>query len=166
MRHRRVVRELCFKCGLYWQGLTHDLSKYSPTEFFRGVKYYTGKASPHEGEREDNGYSLAWLHHKARNKHHREYWQDRVKEKTVFVQMPTKYLAEMICDRVGACMVYLGVEYTSDAPLEYYKSKNCSSQFHEVTATCLELWLSNFSKYGNEQALKMLKQFIKDNKEV
>ena len=69
-KHRRAVRKLCFKCGLYWQGLTHDLSKYSPTEFWRGVKYYTGKASPHVGERAEYGYSEAWLHHHNRNKHH------------------------------------------------------------------------------------------------
>ena len=39
-RHRRLVRHYCFKLGLVWQGLTHDLSKYSPTEFWRSVKYY------------------------------------------------------------------------------------------------------------------------------
>ena len=32
-RHRRLVRKYCFWLGLYWQGLTHDLSKYSPYEF-------------------------------------------------------------------------------------------------------------------------------------
>ena len=37
-RHRRLVRRYCFKLGLYWQGLTHDLSKYSPTEFWRSAK--------------------------------------------------------------------------------------------------------------------------------
>ena len=63
-RHRKVVRKLCFKCGLYWQGLTHDLSKYSPVEFLNGVKFYTGTKSPHLGERAAYGYSKAWLHHK------------------------------------------------------------------------------------------------------
>ena len=27
-KHRKWVRKYCFKMGLYWQGLTHDLSKY------------------------------------------------------------------------------------------------------------------------------------------
>ena len=27
--HRALVRKYCFRLGLYWQGLTHDLSKYS-----------------------------------------------------------------------------------------------------------------------------------------
>ena len=35
--HRKLVREGCFKVGLYWQGLTHDLSKFSPTEFLMGA---------------------------------------------------------------------------------------------------------------------------------
>ena len=68
MKHRREVRKLCFKCGLYWQGLTHDLSKYSTTEFINGVRFFTGTASPHNGERKAYGYSKAWLHHKAHNK--------------------------------------------------------------------------------------------------
>ena len=33
--HRRLVRKGCFRVGLYYQGLTHDLSKYSPVEFWR-----------------------------------------------------------------------------------------------------------------------------------
>ena len=39
-RHRALVRKYCFRLGLYWQGLTHDLSKYAPVEFFAGGKYF------------------------------------------------------------------------------------------------------------------------------
>ena len=74
--HRALVRKYCFKLGLYRQGLMHDLSKYSPTEFFVGAKYYQGYRSPNTAERLDRGYSTAWLHHKGRNKHHLEYWID------------------------------------------------------------------------------------------
>ena len=46
-KHRFKVFILCCKCGFIWRGLTHDLSKYSPVEFFEGVKYYAGgKKSP------------------------------------------------------------------------------------------------------------------------
>ena len=75
-RHRRLVRRYCFKLGLYWQGLTHDLSKYSPTEFWRSAKYYQGFRSPNDQERSETGVSLSWLHHKGRNRHHFEYWID------------------------------------------------------------------------------------------
>ena len=69
-RHRWLVRQGCFKVGLYWQGITHDLSKYSPTEFGVGIRYFQGTRSPNAAEREDKGYSEAWIHHKGRNRHH------------------------------------------------------------------------------------------------
>ena len=68
--HRLLVMLGCFRVGLYRQGLTHDLSKYSPAEFWQGAKYYQGTRSPNTAEREENGYSLAWMHHKGRNRHH------------------------------------------------------------------------------------------------
>ncbi len=133
-RHRRMVRKLCFKCGLYWQGLAHDLSKYSPTEFINGVKFYTGTKSPHVGEREKYGYSKAWIHHHNRNKHHAEYWQDIGKDgKTGALRMPAAYFVEMICDRVAASMIYLGDKYTDKSPLEYYESHIDENQFDDIT---------------------------------
>ena len=125
-RHRRMVRHYCFRLGLVWQGLTHDLSKYSPTEFWRGVKYYQGWRSPNDQERLENGVSLAWLHHKGRNRHHFEYWIDycRREDGTIYIggcKMPKKYVAEMFCDRIAACRVYQGDQYTDASPYEYYQ---------------------------------------------
>ena len=74
--HKNLVMKGCFRLGLYKQGLLHDLSKYCPVEFFVGCKYYQGNMSPNNIERREKGYSLAWLHHKGRNKHHMEYWID------------------------------------------------------------------------------------------
>lgn len=51
-RHRHKVIIHCAKAGIFWQGLRHDLSKYSPTEFIAGVKNYLGDKSPNEKERE------------------------------------------------------------------------------------------------------------------
>lgn len=45
----------CFAVGLYKQGLTHDLSKYSPTEFLVGARYFQGDRSPNNAEREEKG---------------------------------------------------------------------------------------------------------------
>ena len=75
-KHRHKVIAHCFKAGLGFRGLFHDLSKYSPAEFIPGAKYYAGTRSPNITERELYGYSSAWLHHKGRNKHHFEYWTD------------------------------------------------------------------------------------------
>ena len=163
MKHRREVRKLCFKCGLYWQGLTHDLSKYSPTEFWNGVKFYTGTKSPHCGEREKYGYSKAWIHHHNRNKHHAEYWQDIVGGKSSCVKMPKKYLAEMICDRVAACKVYLKDNYTQDASLNYYNSKKDENQFHTVTRNDLEFFLNLLAKNGEKETFKFIRYWLKSN---
>ena len=53
--HRLLVMEGCFKVGLYIQGILHDLSKYSPTEFLVGARYWQGNRSPNNAEREDIG---------------------------------------------------------------------------------------------------------------
>ena len=75
-KHKILVAKGCFKVGLYCQGIMHDMSKYSPTEFIPGAKYYQGNQSPNNIERRKYGISRAWLHHKGRNRHHFEYWID------------------------------------------------------------------------------------------
>lgn len=160
-KHRKMVRKLCFKCGMYWQGLTHDLSKYSHTEFWNGVKYFTGTASPHVGERKAKGYSDAWLHHHNKNKHHAEYWVDIVDGKPTPVKMPFKYLAEMICDRVAASMIYLGDKYTDAAPLDYYLAHMDENQFDEATRATLETALVRIKMDGLEVALEDIKEALR-----
>ena len=113
----------CFRAGLYYQGLTHDLSKYSWTEFSRGAKYWQGSRSPNNEEREETGISLAWLHHKGRNRHHYEYWidYDLSSEKGLAgMPIPRKYIAEMVMDRIAASRVYLGDAYTDASTYEYW----------------------------------------------
>lgn len=161
-KHRREVRKLCFKCGLYWQGLTHDLSKYSPVEFINGVRFFTGKGSPHMGERAKYGYSKAWLHHKGHNKHHAEYWQDiRPNGKTEPIDMPRKYLAEMICDRVAASKIYLKENYTNDAPWNYYDSHRDENQFSTNTRQDLIYFLQMLRDEGEEYLFEYLRYWIK-----
>ena len=122
-KHKQMVMENCFKVGLYKQGLLHDLSKYSWEEFRIGVKYYQGDRSPNAAEKEEKGYSVAWLHHKGRNKHHFEYWIDFAPDKSAGLignEMPLKYLVEMVMDRIAASKVYKGDAYTDACPWEYY----------------------------------------------
>ena len=135
-RHRFLVMKLCFRLGLYWQGLTHDLSKYSPTEFRIGAKYYAGTRSPNAVEREECGYSTAWMHHKGRNRHHYEYWSDLdpVTRQYLPVPMPRRYLAEMFCDRIAACMVYHGRDYRDDDALKYFLKAGERPLMHPDTA--------------------------------
>ncbi|MBD5585255.1 MAG: catalase [Clostridia bacterium] len=163
-RHRRVVRKLCFKCGLIRQGLFHDMSKYSPSEFWAGAKYYQGDKSPQVKEREVCGYSKAWLHHKGRNKHHFEYWTDYANGKRVYVDMPAKYFAEMVCDRVSASKIYLKEKYTDASPLEYFINRTDKDGMNPKTAERLEYFLTMLKENGEKQTFKELRKYVKDNK--
>lgn len=166
-RHRHKVISHCAKAGILWQGLRHDLSKYSPTEFIPGVKYYQGTRSPNEGERETNGYSLAWMHHKGRNKHHFEYWVDVDPVEKVYkpVKMPLRYLAEMFCDRVAASKIYRGAEYKDTDPLDYFLSRKTTRSIHPETSAALEKLLRMLAEEGEEKTFAYLRQLVKAKKE-
>ncbi len=164
-KHRRQVRKNCFKAGLIWQGLTHDLSKFSAKEFWRGAKYYQGDRSPQAREREIFGYSAAWLHHKGRNKHHFEYWTDVGKDGVpVSVEMPAKYFAEMVCDRIAASKVYNGKNYTDRCPLEYFLKRKDMIVMHHKTAENLQYFLTLLAEKGEKVMFKELKAFVNVNK--
>ena len=122
-----LVMKGCFRVGLYKQGLLHDLSKYMPSEFLVGCKYYQGDVSPNNAEREDRGYSSAWLHHKGRNKHHFEYWtmvstaEDHWK--IVGVNVPGELPGEMVMDRIAASKIYHGKELHGRGALHIFFQK-------------------------------------------
>ena len=156
--HRKAVMEMCFKCGLYRQGLTHDLSKYSLVELIPSVKYWTGKRSPIDAEIEDKGYSLAWLHHKGHNKHHYEYWIDPAHTKTP-IKMPKNYLVEMFCDRVAASKTYLKDEFKNTSPIEYMDSKpQEKALMHPDTYKMLHYLFELYAEYGENFTC----DFVKD----
>lgn len=166
--HRHLVMRGCFRMGLIWQGLTHDLSKYSPTEFFAGVRYYQGNRSPNTAEREANGYSLAWMHHKGRNRHHFEYWSDyNPKTKRVEpVEMPVRFLAEMFCDRVAASKIYLQDRYDQTCPLDYFQRSTSKKRgmLHPETERQLTELLTILAEQGEDAAFAKLRQMVKNDK--
>lgn len=160
--HKYLVCKGCFKVGLYRQGLLHDMSKYSPSEFLVGARYFQGDRSPNNAEREAIGYSSAWLHHKGRNKHHYEYWCDyssRVSGGILPVPMPDRYIAEMFMDRVAASKVYKKEAYTDRSPLEYYQMGKDPAPMHEYTREVLEKLLNMLAEKGEKETC----QYIRDN---
>lgn len=153
----------CFKVSLYRQGLLHDMSKYSPTEFLVGCKYYQGDRSPNNAEREEKGYSMAWLHHKGRNKHHLEYWIDYSVDGThelTGMEMPTKYVVEMFVDRVAASKIYLKEQYTDDDPLNYFLMGKGHYMMHKKTEALLGKLLRMLAEEGEERAFSYIKKEI------
>lgn len=163
--HKWLVLKYCFRIGLYRQGLLHDMSKYSLTEFIPGIRYYTGHSSPNEGERQAKGYSSAWLHHKGRNKHHLEYWIDYSKQHNSQlhgVEMPFCYLAEMVCDRIAASKTYLKESYWNGAPLEYYEKNKHHTILHPNTQQQLEYLLHLLKEEGEPTLFAYLKKQLKN----
>ncbi|MBQ5426663.1 MAG: catalase [Pseudobutyrivibrio sp.] len=165
--HRHLVMKGCFKVGLYKQGLLHDLSKYSFVEFRVGAKYYQGDKSPNNAEREANGVSMAWLHHKGRNKHHFEYWIDYAldgKSGMAGMRMPVNYVVEMYCDRVAACKTYQKDAYTDRSALEYYNKGKAKYLMHPDTAALLEDMLTHLANEGEEATNQYIRKNILHNK--
>jgi hypothetical protein len=161
--HKLLVMEGCFRVGLYLQGLTHDLSKYSPTEFLNGARYYQGTRSPNAAEREAKGYSEAWIHHKGRNRHHYEYWTDMNRKSARYesVPMPRKYLVEMVMDRRAACMTYQGKNYTPASALNYYLASRERQLMHPDTQRELEYLLTMLRDRGEAETFRYLRALLK-----
>ena len=157
-----LVMKNCFRCGLYWQGLTHDLSKLAPVEFWAGAKYWQGTCSPNNAQRQAEGYSAAWLHHKGRNKHHLEYWIDYSTRKVGLagMKMPLRYVCEMVCDRVAASQIYLGDKYTDAAAWNYYEHSKDHYLLHPETRALLEKLLKMVRDIGQERTFAYMKYLL------
>lgn len=162
--HRFLVMAGCFRVGLVRQGLTHDLSKYSPTEFWEGARYYQGNRSPNAAEREDKGYSEAWMHHKGRNRHHYEYWTDMNRQTRSYesVPMPKRYLAEMVMDRIAACKTYEGKAYTPASALNYFLKSRERELMHPKTREELEVLLRMLQDRGEGETFRYIRQMLKE----
>lgn len=166
--HKILVMQGCFRIGLYKQGLLHDMSKYSPTEFLVGCRYYKGYMSPNNAERADRGYSSAWLHHKGRNKHHLEYWidyavsngDDKAHAKMEGMKMPIRYVCEMFIDRVSASKNYQKEKYTDKSALEYYEKSVDHYMIHPDTKAMLEYLLVMLSVKGEEYTYSYIKKEV------
>lgn len=166
--HKMLVMRGCFRVGLYKQGLLHDLSKYSPTEFLVGCKYYQGNLSPNNIERLEKGYSQAWLHHKGRNKHHLEYWIDYgvgEKKGITGMKMPLKYVVEMFIDRVSASKNYQKEKYTDRSALEYYEHGKEHHVLHEDSKALLEKLLHMLADEGEEVTFGYIKDVLLKQKD-
>ena len=139
-KHKLLVFKLCCKIGIPFRGFMHDWSKYSPTEFFESVKYY-------------NGYAEAWLHHKGRNKHHPEYWVDDNSPNPTPI-IPYKYVAEMICDKLAASIVYNGSNWTNRSELEYWEKEKQITKINKNVEEMLTEVFTQVAENGIDATLK------------
>lgn len=144
---------MCWKNGLYWQGLVHDLSKWRPSEFIPYARYFYGdypplsevKYIPHlysgkTKEDIENDFDVAWLLHQNRNPHHWQFWvlqEDSGKE--IILQMPEKYVKEMICDWWGASVATGNGGNSKD----WYMKNKDNTKLHPETRSYFEKAIRN-----------------------
>ena len=162
LKHKWLVFKFCTKIGMPFRGLKHDLSKFSPIEFWESIKYYNGKRSPITICKQKNGYSKAWLHHKGRNKHHPEYWYDvSASEQTPVI--PYKYVAEMVCDKLSASITYCGKDWTNRSLLEYWKKERENVKINKKVSDMLTEVFEQVAEYGIDKIVtkKNLRELYK-----
>lgn len=150
-KHRKWVRKYCFMAGIPWRGIKHDLSKYSPTEFFESARYWTGASSPINEAKKDKGYSRAWLHHRGRNTHHWAYWADNFSEGTTIYPMPKDDFIEMVCDFLGAGRAYSGDHFSYSNERAWWlreKDKDCAAM-HPENKRMLDIIFSDLEYADN-----------------
>lgn len=155
LKHKWLVFKFACKIGIPWRGFMHDWSKFSPTEFGESINYYMGTHSPVTEARRQNGYSKAWVHHVGKNKHHYQYWVDWNSNGPMPVVMPYKYVAEMICDKLSAGIVYSGRNYNDSEPIKYYEKERKTAVIHESVDKVL---LEVFTQIENKGIKKTLKR--------
>lgn len=159
--HRRWVRHYCFALRLYKQGLLHDLSKYSPTEFFESVKYYQGNSSPIDAAKKINGYSLAWFHHRGRNPHHYVYWCDNFDEGMTTNLMPYNYFCEMLCDFLAACRAYMGDKFSFSAEHKWWLKKRQACAMPENQIKMLDFIFEELANREAQHSTEWVEQWFK-----
>lgn len=150
MTHRKWVRHYCNILGLWRQGWMHDLSKYSPTEFLESARFYQGSRSPIDACKEKQGYSLAWLHHRGRNKHHWEYWVDDFSKGMRPILMPYEYACEMLCDFLGAGHAYMGRSFSIQKECEWWERKRNEVVMHKAIRFFLDWCFAGLLECGEE----------------
>lgn len=166
--HKWWVFYYCCKVGIVWQGIKHDMSKFSPTEFFESIKYYKGTSSPIDECKRINGYSMSWQHHKGRNAHHYEHWTDNYDKGTTYIKMPFKYAAEMYCDYLGAARAYMGKDFTFEKEFNWWINikgptvKAMHPVIHEFITIAL-LNTADRNSVLNKHSLKDVYRISEDN---
>jgi hypothetical protein len=96
----------------YWQLFIHDFSKFLPCEWFPYVRYFNIE----KNDESLLAFDHAWNHHQKANPHHWQYWilvNDSSEPKIQPLEMPDKYVREMVADWSGAGLAITGTRELS-----------------------------------------------------
>jgi len=137
------VYSLKLKVPLYLAFL-HDISKFYPVEFFAYANNFYNKDGTKRKIRDESGaydtnaqsdkFKLAWIHHQ-RNKHHWQAWCNIGDNGFITtIDIPEKYIREMIADWCGAGMCVSG----EATPVFWYNKNYSKMKLSEATRFKLE----------------------------
>jgi hypothetical protein len=144
LRHKWFVFLACCRYGIIWRGITHDLSKFLPSEWTPYVDNFFGKKPP--SKETTRAFDMAWLHHQHRNAHHWQYYLLRHEDGTVeALEMSPADTFEMVADWVGAGRAITGkVDVWS-----WYKKNTKNMHLHPTTRKAVETMLKSLGReYG------------------
>lgn len=133
--HKYYVMRECFKIGLYWRGLKHDISKFLPSEWFPYVEFF-------HGEKDWKLFDIAWKRHINRNDHHHQWWiLNNDDGSKINLEMSKDATLEMLCDWYGAGKAQ-GKDGWNDAKKWYKEHHNhihLNSKTREFVENFLEI---------------------------
>lgn len=132
LRHKYYVFLECLSFGLVWQGITHDWTKFLPSEWGPYVQYFYG-------DKNEIAFEAAWNYHQKRNPHHWQYWvllEDN-QQTGLFkiLPMPDRYRKEMISDWHGVSMAK---GKTRQSTGQWYLENEKSILLHDDTRFWIE----------------------------
>ena len=128
IKHKWFVFLKCCEYGIIWRGIVHDMSKFSPIEWFAYVDCFYGTKN-------DNAFNKAWLHHQHCNPHHWQWWILQNDEDGVNVlPMDQEYIKELLADWYGAGRAITGKDNTK----QWYESNKEKIILHSETRKIIE----------------------------
>jgi hypothetical protein len=121
--------------------IIHDWSKFLPSEWIPYANTFYKKDGTKQYV-ETPEFNVAWLHHLHWNKHHWQHWVLKMDSaKTVYIEIPKKYMLEMIADWMGAGRTQTGKWEVC----EWYKNNKDRILLHPKTAGMVSLYMKMLS---------------------
>ena len=138
LRHKWFVMRECSRAGLYWRGVMHDISKFSPAEFGPYARYFYGEKT----DKTKADFDKAWQHHQEHNSHHWEFWRNEGSRFFRLQKMPYDDVCEMVCDWRGAGMAIHGC----DESAQWYQNNKDRMELHPKTRELAETLLGLYRR--------------------
>jgi hypothetical protein len=139
LEHKWNVLIECFKMGMILHGITHDLSKFLPSEFISYARFFHAKdrtKTYKTSDEQDPNFLMGWCLHQKRNKHHWNYWVCVTRKDEISpIPMPMKYVKQMIADWRGMSRKFAG------NARDYYLKNRDSIILHSDTTRIVEALL-------------------------